>query len=171
MTAVHRLLKRNRQNPAPANLPIEPKLRTLILTCSDQRSDPAQALGLDAGEAVVIRNAGGRVTPAVLTDLAILSTVGGIEGLRGDFELIVMHHTDCGTSRLVGDQYHGLLAQHFGIAPEEVPERRVDDPAAAVTFDVGLLREHPLIPETMTISGVLLDIDSGQTQLIVPPLA
>lgn len=169
MNIVHQLLERNQHDPPAGGSALEPKLKTLILACADHRADPHEALGLDPGDAVIIRNAGGRITPGVLTDLAILSTVGRLEGLTAQFELIVMHHTDCGTSRLTDDAHTGLLAAHFGTDPAGVQARAVDDPRASVAFDVELLRANPFIPDSLVISGVVYDIDTGKLELVAPP--
>lgn len=78
MPSTTTLLNRNRQfagNFASADLPILPKLRTVILTCADARVDPAHIFGLELGDAVVIRNNGGRVTPAVVEEIAALSFI------------------------------------------------------------------------------------------------
>ena len=105
MTDLTALLDRNQsfaEQFDAGDLPIRPRMSTIILTCLDARVDPAHLFGLGLGDALVIRNAGGRITPAVLRDLAILSVIG--EKLPGpsalELELEVVHHTDCGTARL-----------------------------------------------------------------------
>ena len=99
LTATDRLIERNaelsRELGARA-FTLTPDLHALVLTCADHRVDPAHVLGLELGEAVVLRNPGGRVTPAFISELAVLATVAQMEGLETGFELILMHHTDCG---------------------------------------------------------------------------
>ena len=80
-----------------------------------------------------------------------------------------MHHTDCGTSRLTDDAHAGLLAMHFGTDPTDVPDRAVDDPRASVAFDVELLRSDPFIPDSLVISGVVYDIETGKLELVAQP--
>src|SRR5262249_31626833 len=75
------------------HLTLTPDLKVLVLTCADHRVDPAHVLGLDLGEAVVLRNPGGRVNPAFIQSLGVLRGVANVEGLEPAFELIVMHHT------------------------------------------------------------------------------
>lgn len=169
MSTVHQLLKRNLHDPPIGGIAIEPNLRTLIVSCADHRADPGEAFGLEPGDAVILRNAGGRITPGVLTDLAILSTVARLEEMTTQFELIVMHHTDCGTSRLTDDAHRGLLALHFGTEPSDVAARAVEDPRSSVAFDVQLLRANPFIPDSLVISGVVYDIDTGELELVVSP--
>jgi carbonic anhydrase len=78
-----------------------PKLRLFVLTCLDPRTDPAHLLGLDLSDAMVVRNAGGRVTPAVIEDVAFIAQIAA--GVIADgplFEVAVIHHTQCGTGAL-----------------------------------------------------------------------
>ena len=105
MTLLDTLTNRNRDFAAQefvADLPLMPSLRAIIIGCADPRVDPARLLGLKNGEAVVIRNIGGRITPGTLQTMGMLSTIAQIEGTNpgGDFTLIVLHHTDCGITRL-----------------------------------------------------------------------
>jgi len=152
-------------------LGISPELRTLVLTCGDHRVDPAHVLGVDLGEAVVLRNVGGRVTPGFIQSLAVLATVGAVEGLATAFELVVMHHTDCGTSRLDRPEYAALLADYFGVCEADVAARHLSDPVASVRTDIELLRSHPLLPRTLIASGIVYDVESGHAAVICPPRA
>lgn len=172
MTVTMKLLERNssyREARPSEPLAIEPVLRALVLTCCDHRVDPAHVLGVTLGEAVVLRNAGGRVTPGLVQDLAILTTVAAIEGLDREFEFVIMHHTDCGTSRLSGDKYRGLLAGYFGIVEEDVPTKHVDNPIESVRSDIELLRANPFIPRTLIVSGLVFDVVTGRTEVICAP--
>ena len=170
MNAVRVLLDRNvrRCGPIegtdPARHPIAPRLPALVLTCADHRVDPAHVLGIDLGDAVVLRNVGGRVTPDILTNLTLLATIKAVEAIDIDFELIVMHHTDCGLSRLAGAPYAGLLARYFGLAPPDVPE--VQDPQVTVRFDVDRLRSS--LPPTVNVWGLVHDIATGRVRVVCP---
>lgn len=144
MSVTEVLLERNAVHVAEhpgRTAALEPTLRALVLTCADHRVDPAHILGIQLNEAVVLRNAGGRVTPEVLHELALLVTIAAIEELGSGFELILLQHTDCGIARLGGPEHQNLLAGYFGIAPEDVPGRDVMHPVAAVQIDVEQLRE------------------------------
>lgn len=170
MSATQLLVERNSARPLSNQpLPVEPSLRALVLTCADHRVDPAHILGLGLGEAVVIRNAGGRVTPGVMNDFAVLVTVAAIEELGSGFELVIMHHTDCGTSRLAGPEYVPLLAEYFGIDAEAVAGKCVTDPHASVRADLDLLRANPFIPRTLVVSGVVYDVVTGIAEVVCPP--
>ncbi len=174
MSATETLLDRNttlRDELGERALAISPGLRALVLTCADHRVDPAHVLGVDLGEAVVLRNVGGRVTPDFIQNLAVLATVGAVEGLATGFELVVMHHTDCGTSRLGGPEYAALLAAYFGVSEADVAGRHVTDPVASVRTDIALLRSHPLLPRTLIASGIVYDVESGHAEMICPPRA
>src|SRR6185437_12405950 len=127
MSTIDILLQRNHDFAAHrfvAGLPMRPSLHTLIISCADPRVDPVHLLGLEPGEAVVLRNVGGRVTPGTLQLLSMLlqvpteaSTPGA--GAPADtntsapFHLIVLHHTDCGITRLASNTT--LMADYFDI--------------------------------------------------------
>jgi carbonic anhydrase len=172
LTATDRLLKRNAglsEDLRAKSFTLTPDLKALVLTCADHRVDPAQVLGLELGEAVVLRNPGGRVTPAFISELAVLATVARIEGLETGFELILMHHTDCGLARLDGPEQRGLMAYFFGIDEDEVAAKHLTDPFESVRTDLELLRANPLIPRTLIASAVIYDVASGRAEVISPP--
>src|SRR5579863_4134069 len=144
------MLKRNKELAAP--MPSLPQslltVRAVIIGCADMRVDPAHVLGIEPGEAVVMRNIGGRITPGLLEQLGLLGRIGqvvaAIPGGGGEFHLIVLHHTDCGITRLVGDP--ALLTRYFQIQESELKAKSVSDPRAAVAVDVAMLRAIPALP-------------------------
>jgi carbonic anhydrase len=150
---------------------ITPDLKALVLTCADHRVDPAHVLGLDLGEAVVLRNAGGRVTQAFIQNLAVLAVVAAVEGLEPGFELIVMHHTDCGITRLDTPDHTAVIAGYFGVVEEAVPDKHLSDPRLAVRADLETLRANPLIPATLVASGIVYDVDTGVAEIVCAPQA
>jgi carbonic anhydrase len=82
-----------------AGLRINPLDNVMVIGCVDPRVDPAHVLGLAHGEAAVIRNVGGRITPATLRTMGMLAKVGQANAdgkASGDWHLVVLHHTDCG---------------------------------------------------------------------------
>jgi carbonic anhydrase len=112
-----------RQN-VPA-LPFLPFLSLYIVTCLDCRVDPAQILGVRLGEALVERNIGGRVTPAVIQDIAYASYLVESKAPQGPwFEVAVIHHTDCGSTLLADDELRHGFAERIG-----VDERTLTDTA------------------------------------------
>jgi carbonic anhydrase len=148
---------------------LTPDLHTIVLTCGDHRVDPAHVLGLDLGEAAVLRNPGGRVTPAFISELAVLAAIAQIEELETGFELIIMHHTDCGLTRLDGPDQRGMMAYFLGVGEDEVADRHLTDPVEAARTDLELLRANPLIPRTLVASAIVYDIASGQVEVVCPP--
>src|SRR5215813_5797663 len=99
-----------------------PNVKAIIIGCADMRVDPADILGTKTGEAVVMRNIGGRITPGLLEQIGLLGRIGEVAGEipggGGEFHLIVLHHTDCGITRLVGDT--AMLAHYFQIQEAEL---------------------------------------------------
>lgn len=148
-----------------------PSVRAVIIGCADMRVDPAQLFGLKPGEAVVIRNIGGRVTPGLLEQLGLLGRIGEVAGEvpggGGEFHLIVLQHTDCGITRLADDT--DKLAGYFQIPEGEVKTKTVKDPHAAVVADVALLKAIPALPATWLISGLVYDVETGLVEVAVPP--
>lgn len=171
MNPVETLTERNHEFAAhhfDANLTLMPKLRTMIITCADPRVDPAHVLGLEPGETAVIRNVGGRVTPSALRELAMLQAVGRAEGgaPSGRFDIIVLHHTDCGITRLEGRRE--MLSAFFEVGEEALATKAVSDPRASVVVDVAALRASPL-PPGWVVSGMVYDVKTGLVETVVAP--
>src|ERR1700738_3288230 len=105
VTTLDTLLDRNRRFAAadlPADLRLFPKLETIVIGCADPRVDPAAILGLGLGDALIIRNLGGRFTPDTMQTMAALGAIARAEGASPGpgWNLVVLHHTDCGITRL-----------------------------------------------------------------------
>jgi carbonic anhydrase len=141
-----------------------PNVRALIIGCADMRVDPAHLL------AVVIRNIGGRITPGLLEQMGLLHRIGQVAGETpgggGEFHLIVLHHTDCGITRLAGDP--AMLAHYFQIAEGGLKAKTVTDPRAAVAVDVAALRAVPVLPAAWILSGLVYDVATGLVEVVVP---
>jgi carbonic anhydrase len=148
-----------------------PDVKAFIIGCADMRVDPAHVLGIKPGEAVVIRNIGGRITPGLLEQLGLLGRIGEVAGEApgggGEFHLIVLHHTDCGITRLAGDPVK--LAHYFQVQEADLEAKAVTDPHAAVAADVALLRAIPALPGKWLISGLVYDVATGLVEIVVPP--
>ena len=148
-----------------------PNVRAIIIACADMRVDPAHVFGLSPGEAVVMRNIGGRITPGLLGQLGLLGRIGEVAGEvpggGGDFHLIVLQHTDCGITRLAGDT--DKLANYFQLQEVEVRTKSVSDPRAAVAVDVAFLRTIPALPGEWLVSGLVYDVATGLVETVVAP--
>lgn len=146
-----------------------PNLRLFVVTCLDPRVDPAHFLGLGLSDAIVLRNAGGRVTPEVINDIAFIGQIA--ENVLPDgalFEVAVIHHNQCGTGALADDTFRGRYAQRIGAAEGSLLEHAVIDPVATVTHDVELVRRAPAISSRVTASGHVYDVTTGLVQTILP---
>jgi carbonic anhydrase len=148
-----------------------PNVRAVIIGCADMRVDPAHVLGIKPGEAIVLRNIGGRITPGLLEQLALLGRIGAVAGEipggGGEFHLIVLQHTDCGMTRLAGDP--AMLAHYFQIPEGELNAKALTDPPAAVAGDVAALRAIPALPGAWLISGLVYDVATGLVEIVLPP--
>jgi carbonic anhydrase len=148
-----------------------PNVKAIIIGCADMRVDPAHILGIQSGEAVVIRNIGGRITPVLLEELGLLGRIGQVAGKApgggGEFHLVVLHHTDCGITRLAGDP--ALLTRYFQIQEGELKAKAVTDPWHAVAVDVAVLRAIPALPGEWLVSGLVYDVATGLVEIVVPP--
>src|SRR5690242_6494 len=174
MTRMTPLLERNAKFAAsytPAAL-APPTSQVLIVTCLDHRVDPAITLGLRLGDAPVIRNAGGRVTPAVIEDIAFLAFLAG--QLFGDqlaadalFEVAVIHHTQCGTSFLADPGFRDQAAAATGVPAAALEASAVTDPHVTVKADVERLLTSPSIPSVVSVSGHVYDIATGRVTTTV----
>lgn len=173
MDTIETLRSRNEhfaKHRAAQGMAMMPRLRCMIVGCADPRVDPADVLGLELGDAAVIRNVGGRITPATLQTMAMLRLVASADpaGPPGaGWHLIVLHHTDCGIKRLAG--YPDLLAEHFGIDKAELDSKHITEPSASVATDVAALKANPFLPAEFLVSGLLYDVDTGLIEQIVGP--
>ena len=174
MTNIAPLLERNRafaatdtRHRAPA-LPFLPHRGLLVLTCIDCRVDPADILGIRFGEALVERNIGGRVTPAVIRDIAYASYLVESKAPDGPyFEVAIVHHTDCGSALLADDELRHGFAQRGSYDEAELAAIPVLDPDATVRADVERLLGAPEISGSITVSGHVYDTVTGLVRTVV----
>ena len=172
MTAIDTLVQRNEEFAAhrfAADLSLMPTLGTLVIGCADPRVDPAHVLGLEPGEALVIRNIGGRITPATLQTMALLGMIPQLEGAGPvtGLNIVVLQHTDCGITRLA--RVPDRLAGYLGVMPEDLEAKAVGDPYAAVAVDVAALKANPSLPAGVIVSGVVYDVATGRVAMVAPP--
>jgi len=164
------LLDRNRRiaEGADGELPALPRSRLVVLACMDHRVDPAAVLGLELGDAVVIRNPGGRVTPAFVQQLEVLTRVfPQVAAGEDSFELALIQHTECGFARLSGAEEHrGLVAGYFGVPPERLGERAPGDPYEGVRADIELLAGEESVPGSLAVAGLVYEMGSRRLELV-----
>ena len=161
MSAVPELLDANARYSATfshGHLSSPPRRKLAILTCMDARFDPAKALGLDEGDAHVIRNAGGRASDDALRSLIIS------QQLLGTHEVVIIHHTDCGMLTFSNDDLRGTLAERFGADAGAIDFLPFDDLIQTVHDDVEVVRASPFIPNDVPITGLIYDVRTGRLQ-------
>jgi carbonic anhydrase len=146
-----------------AGLPFPGSDTLQVLGCVDSRVDPGAVLGLALGEGVVMRNIGGRVTPAALRSWALLGRLSGGRPPRGG-HLVILHHTDCGITRLAA--FPEQLAAFFEIPAGELAGKAVGDPYAAVRVDAAVARRA--LPPGRAVSGVVYDVATGLIEVVDP---
>jgi carbonic anhydrase len=152
-----------------ADLTINPSGNMMVIGCVDPRVDPAHVLGLKNGEAAIIRNVGGRITPATLRTMAMLGKVGAANASThrpGDWNLVILHHTDCGMTDLA--PFPGLLAEYFEVPLLELETKSVSDPVGSVRVDVDVILQA-IHGTAFLISGLVYDVDTGLVETVVPP--
>ena len=138
------------------NLPMPPARHVAVLTCMDARLDPARFLGLEEGDAHVIRNAGGRASEDALRSLTIS------EQLLGTNEVVVIHHTDCGMLTFSNEDLRNKLKQELNADAEHVDFLPFKDLEQSVRDDVATIKNSPFIPKNIEVSGFIYDVRSGR---------
>lgn len=146
-----------------------PALRLLVVTCLDPRVDPAHILGVEPGDAMVVRNGGGRVTPEVINNVVFVRQLAGSAVPEGPlFEVAVIHHTECGSRALADDAFRHRYAELVGADEPALREYAITDPAASVASDVALLRGASAISPRIGVSGHVYDVATGLVETVIP---
>ena len=170
-TASNAALARNRAFAAAGghqDAAMFPALRLFVITCLDPRVDPAHVLGLELGDAMVVRNGGGRVTPDVIELIAFVCQLAENAVPDGPlFEVAVIHHTDCGSRALADDDFRRSYAQRIDVDEASLREFAVLDPAASVASDVDRLRFAQAISPRVSVSGHVYDVATGLVETVV----
>jgi carbonic anhydrase len=146
-----------------------PNLRLFVITCLDPRVDPAHFLGLGLGDAMVVRNVGGRVNREVVNDVAFISQL--VEGALPDgplFEVAVIHHNQCGSGALADDTFRRRYAERIGAEESTLRDHAILDPEATVTRDVERLRSAQAISPRVMVSGHVYDVTTGLVRTVLP---
>lgn len=137
------------------HLPMPPARKTAVLVCMDARIDPARALGLEEGDAHVIRNAGGRASDDAIRSLVISNE------LLGTREFVVIHHTDCGMLTFTNDQLREKLQDERGVDAAAIDFLPFSDVAQSVRDDLQTIRSSTLLPDAIPVRGFIYDVTTG----------
>ncbi len=141
-------------------LPLPPAKNLAVLACMDARLNVYGILGLDEGEAHVIRNAGGVVTDDEIRSLAIS------QRLLGTQEIILIHHTDCGMLTFTDDDFKRSVQDDTGIKPEWAVEA-FPDLDEDVRQSIARIKASPFIPNTDQVRGFVFDVATGKLNEVV----
>ena len=137
------------------DLPIPPARKIAVLTCMDARLSPYVMLGLNEGDAHVIRNAGGVVTDDAIRSLAISQRLLGTE------EIVLIHHTDCGMLTFKDDDFKQQIQEDTGIRPQWAAES-FSDLEGDLSQSVARIKASPFIPKKDAIRGFVYEVESGR---------
>jgi carbonic anhydrase len=132
-----------------------PARKLAVLACMDARLDPVELLGLEAGDAHVIRNAGGVASDDALRSLAISQHLLGTE------EIVLIHHTDCGMLRITDEEFASKLEDETGERPGW-PVHAFDDLEGSVRDSVDRIRSSPFVPNTDRVRGFVYEVETGR---------
>jgi carbonic anhydrase len=136
-------------------LPLPPAKKLAIVTCMDARIDPARILGLEEGDAHIIRNAGGRTAEALRS--LIIS-----QQLLGTRTIMVIHHTDCGMLTFENADLQQRLREQFGVDASAIDFLPLKDLEQSVRYDIALLRSSPFLLKESEIVGFIYAVHSGR---------
>jgi carbonic anhydrase len=137
------------------DLPLPPARKLAVLACMDARLNPYALLGLQEGDAHIIRNAGGVVTDDGIRSLAISQRLLGTE------EIVLIHHTDCGMRTFTDDAFKRSIQDETGIKPEWAAEA-FDDIDEDVRQSLARIRASPFIPRKESVRGFVYDVETGR---------
>ena len=152
------------------NLPVSPRIPTLVLTCMDARVDPAHFLGLELGDSPVLRTGGARVTRDVEIQIAVLYML--VKQILGDdfggISMAIIHHTNCGYERLATPEFRALLTENLNIDDAELQILGISDHTQAIKDDIERLKQSSHVPNKIAVTGYIYDVQSGQLTELVP---
>jgi len=147
-------------NFGKGDLPLPPARKIAILACMDARLNPYGLLGLNEGDAHVIRNAGGVVTDDEIRSLSISQRLLGTE------EIVLIHHTDCGMLTFTDDEFKRSIQDDVGIKPEWAAES-FTDLDEDVRQSIGRIKASPFIPLKDNVRGFVYDVATGTLREVI----
>ena len=137
------------------DLPLPPAKGVAVVACMDARLIPTKVLGLEEGDAHVIRNAGGVVTDDEIRSLAIS------QRLLGTTEIVLIHHTDCGMLTFTDDEFKRSVQDDTGIKPEWAAEA-FSDLDEDVRQSIARIQASPFIPNKDSVRGFVYEVETGK---------
>ena len=129
-----------------------------IVTCMDSRISPLAVVGMQAGDAKILRNAGARVTADVLRTLVLASYLLGVN------RVLVMPHTDCRMASENEASIHATIEEQFGVDTRSIEFQTVSDQRAALATDVKSIREYPLLQRGVSVAGAIYNVSTGKLE-------
>ena len=165
MSVTDELLQNNEAYAASfdkGHLTMPPTKKVAVVACMDARLQPNRILGLEEGEAHVIRNAGGVVTDDEIRSLAISQRLLGTE------EVILMHHTDCGMLTFTDEDFRRSLQDEVGIKPHWSTEA-FSDLEEDVRQSIARIKASPFIPHKDSVRGFVYEVESGHLREVDAP--
>ena len=131
-----------------------------IVTCMDSRISPLAVVGMQAGDAKILRNAGARVTDDVLRTLVLASYLLGVN------RVLVMPHTDCRMAIADEASIHATIQEQFGVDTTSLEFRIVSNQRGALAEDVARIRSYPLLQKGVSVAGAIYNVSTGQIEPI-----
>jgi carbonic anhydrase len=132
-----------------------------MVTCMDSRIDPLGMIGLQPGDAKILRNPGGRVTASVLIALVVAANLLEVE------RILIVEHTRCAMASATEHELKVRLSDAAGVDASWLTVDVITDQAATIAADVAKVRAHPLIRSSVEIGGFLYDVDTGLLTTVV----
>ena len=163
MSVIDELLEHNRQYVVTyqGHYPLRPSKHLAVVACMDSRLDVFAMLGLDLGEAHIIRNAGGVITDDMIRSLTIS------QRMLGTREIVLLHHTNCGLNTFSEDEFDELLLRETGARAHWKAEsfRDVDQ---SVRESIRRITQSPFVQHTDNVRGFVFDVESGELREVAP---
>ena len=131
-----------------------------IVTCMDSRISPLAVVGMQAGDAKILRNAGARVTDDVLRTLVLASYLLGVN------RVLVMPHTDCRMAIADEASIHATIQEQFGVDTSSLEFRTVSNQREALAEDLARIRTYPLLQKGVSVAGAIYNVSTGQLEPI-----
>ena len=157
MTATDDLIenaKRYAESFDKGDLPSAPRKKLAIVACMDARLQPYRLLGIEEGDAHVIRNAGGVITDDEIRSLSISQRMLGTE------EIVLIHHTGCGMLSFTDDEFKAAVREDTGVEPHWEPGA-FDDLEGSVRESIARIHASPFIPNKSSVRGFVYDVETG----------